>query len=615
MQFLKQSTGVTVIIGPYLKTATGGTVPITNWALTSGVSIIKASATPTMTARNGNDKIDHIGRGYYTCQLDATDTGTVGMLSIVSATSVALPVWHDYMVQGANAWDTMFGSDKWNVEVDKLTNSGASINTILLGNIATGATCVSILADTAQTGASVTLILEDTSTTLQNEIDGIEATVERSGTSITAILVDTAAMSTSGVSLLPTGVSKIWDRDVDTHHQTAGSAGKKLDAAGAAADPWSTALPGAYGVGTAGKIIGQTGASVNATLVDTAAMTTTGVSLLPTGVSKIWDRDVDSHHQTAGSAGKKLDEAGSAGDPWGTAVPGAYGVGTAGKIIGQTGASIDAILTDTADLQGAQGDWATATGFATATKQTKAGVSLVTILADTDDLQGNQAAWATATGFATAAKQTKAGVSLVAVLADTDDLQGNQSAWATATGFATATKQTKAGVSLVTILADTNELQGDDIPGTLATILADTNQTGASVTLILEDTSTTLQNELDGIEATVERSGTSITNILVDTNDLQTSQGDWDSGATYAQIQSACSAALHAGRGEPVAGAPGVSENPLKKLDYLYKAWRNKIDSGATTLYLYNDDQSTKAQKSTHSDSGTTYTRTEWGSA
>jgi len=51
-------------------------------------------------------------------------------------------------------------------------------------------------------------------------------------------------------------VDLIWDEDVDASHQTAGSAGKKLDDAGTAADPWTTALPGAYGAGTGGYLVG-----------------------------------------------------------------------------------------------------------------------------------------------------------------------------------------------------------------------------------------------------------------------------------------------------------------------------------------------------------------------
>lgn len=41
-----------------------------------------------------------------------------------------------------------------------------------------------------------------------------------------------------------------------------------------------------------------------------------------------------SSYNTAGTIGEKINDAGSAGDPWATALPGAYGAGTAGKIVG-----------------------------------------------------------------------------------------------------------------------------------------------------------------------------------------------------------------------------------------------------------------------------------------
>jgi hypothetical protein len=49
----------------------------------------------------------------------------------------------------------------------------------------------------------------------------------------------------------------VWDEVLDTAHEVAGSASVLLQASGAAADPWLTALPGAYGAGTAGKIVGD----------------------------------------------------------------------------------------------------------------------------------------------------------------------------------------------------------------------------------------------------------------------------------------------------------------------------------------------------------------------
>lgn len=47
----------------------------------------------------------------------------------------------------------------------------------------------------------------------------------------------------------------VWDEDI-TDHLTGGSTGAALNAAGSAGDPWTTPLPGAYGSGTAGYIVG-----------------------------------------------------------------------------------------------------------------------------------------------------------------------------------------------------------------------------------------------------------------------------------------------------------------------------------------------------------------------
>jgi hypothetical protein len=48
--------------------------------------------------------------------------------------------------------------------------------------------------------------------------------------------------------------------------------------------------------------------------------------------SSVWDETAASHN-TAGSTGEKLNAAASAGDPWSTTLPGAYGAGTAGLLL------------------------------------------------------------------------------------------------------------------------------------------------------------------------------------------------------------------------------------------------------------------------------------------
>lgn len=85
----------------------------------------------------------------------------------------------------------------------------------------------------------------------------------------------------------------------------------------AAADKvWDTTLSGHL-------TAGSTGAALNGASAPSAAAV----------ADAVWD-EVLSGHLTAGSTGNALNASGSAGDPWATAIPGAYGAGTAGKILG-----------------------------------------------------------------------------------------------------------------------------------------------------------------------------------------------------------------------------------------------------------------------------------------
>lgn len=67
----------------------------------------------------------------------------------------------------------------------------------------------------------------------------------------------------------------------------------------------------------------------------TSALTTTGSigKLLVGMAASVWDV-VLSGHTTGGTTGAALNAASSAGDPWATALPGAYSSGTAGNIVG-----------------------------------------------------------------------------------------------------------------------------------------------------------------------------------------------------------------------------------------------------------------------------------------
>lgn len=63
---------------------------------------------------------------------------------------------------------------------------------------------------------------------------------------------------------------------------------------------------------------------------------------------------------------------------------------------------------------------------------------------------------------------------------------------------------------------------------------------------------------------------------------------------------------------EPGQEAPGTTVTLVAKIGYLYKFLRNRVTVSSTTISVYNDDATTVAQKSTHSDDGSTYDRGEF---
>ena len=86
---------------------------------------------------------------------------------------------------------------------------------------------------------------------------------------------------------------------------------------------------------------------------------------------------------------------------------------------------------------------------------------------------------------------------------------------------------------------------------------------------------------------------------------------DWTDGGRLDLILDAVLAMLDDARAEPGQGAPAVNPDAMTKLDYLYKAWRNKTTQTATELAVYADDASTVDHKATISDDGTTATKGE----
>ena len=138
--------------------------------------------------------------------------------------------------------------------------------------------------------------------------------------------------------------------------------------------------------------------------------------------------------------------------------------------------NVDAILTDTNELQTNQGDWATATGFATAADLVTVDANVDAILVDTGTTIPGQiaalndldaAGVRAAVGLASANLDTQIGAidtNVDAVLVDTNELQANQGNWITATGFATSGALATVDSNVDAILVDT----GTTLPATLS---------------------------------------------------------------------------------------------------------------------------------------------------
>jgi len=135
-----------------------------------------------------------------------------------------------------------------------------------------------------------------------------------------------------------------------------------------------------------------------------------------------------------------------------------------------------------------------------------------------------------------------------------------------------------------------------------ATTSAPANGDGFIVLGIHSHTLTQIKQE---VRSEMDSNSTQLAAIVADTNELQ---GDWVNGGRLDLILDSVLSLLDDARSEPGQGAPPVNPDAMTKLDYLYKAWRNKKTQTATTFSLFDDAGTTVDHKATVSDDGTTAT-------
>jgi hypothetical protein len=159
--YLKQSTAADILIGPFIDDTDGKSAET---GLTLDVEVSKngqALANKSDATAPVHDAAGTVD-GYYNCELDATDTGTLGILTVVAHAAGFLPVRLDYQIVTANWYDSMCSTENLDVnvvEIDDDTTAADNAEAFFDGTGYAGTnnvipTVSTLTGHTAQTGDS-----------------------------------------------------------------------------------------------------------------------------------------------------------------------------------------------------------------------------------------------------------------------------------------------------------------------------------------------------------------------------------------------------------------------------------------------------------------------------
>jgi hypothetical protein len=149
-RFLKQSTAFTFRIGPFVDSTDAVTAETALSIAQADIQISKnggafaqTSASPTTT---------HDVDGWYQCPLTATDTNTLGPLTVQIVMAGALPVWEHFTVVPANVYESLVGGTEF-LEVTSLKPDFSIASTTLTVKKTDGTTTQFTKTITATAGA------------------------------------------------------------------------------------------------------------------------------------------------------------------------------------------------------------------------------------------------------------------------------------------------------------------------------------------------------------------------------------------------------------------------------------------------------------------------------
>lgn len=517
MRYLKTNTATTITVGPFLD-KTDGITPETAITVT-GIHItfmVDNAGTPTLavdadatTAGGGANDMAHVTNddaGYYTLELAAANVNYLGgALLSLNVVATACPVFHEFVILPANAYDAMVSGTGVGVRADTQGWLGTAPATPTINGVPevdlTHIAGSAVSTSTAQLGVNVVQAAGTawasgaiTAAAIANSaIDAatfaadVDAEV-RSYVGLAAADLDTQ------LAALPTAAENadaVWDEDA-TGHQTGGTFGQAIGDPGADTTTiYQSVVTDAAGTNIAADII-----AIEAQTDDIGAAGA-GLSAIPWNAS--WDAEVQSEVDDALVA-QRLDELVNAdSDIDGAAPP------TVGSVFHE-------LMTKT-------------TGSFTYDQTT-------------DSLEANR------------------------------DNVGTAGAGLTAADDAVITLIGVAGAGLTALAT---QVSVDDLP---------TNAELATALAAADDAVLAAIAALNNLSA----------------------------AAVNAEVVDALATDTYA---EPAQGTPAATAALSAKINYLYKAWRNRTTQTATEYALYADDAVTKDHEAIVSDDGVTFERGE----
>jgi hypothetical protein len=607
MQFLKQSTAVDVVLGPFVDDTDGKT---TEEALTLSQADLQLTKNGgTAAQKNDATSATHLYGGNYKVPLNTTDTNTLGCLTLMCKESGALPVVAHFTVVTANWWDTMCNADKLDVNVEEWNatavpsehTAGYPIVTVKDGT-GTG----EINTTSGRVDADLTHIAAAAVSTTTAQL-GVNV-VQISGDSVAADNLESAADGTGynlgGGSVVAASVTGA------VGSVTGNVGGNVTGSVGSVASGGITAASIATGAIDADAIAdGAIDSGAFAAGAITAAVIATNAidadALAADAVSEIWAGS------TAPSAATIADAV------WDEAATGHTDAGKAGE---QLWTDLDAVLVDTSTtLQG----------------------ELDGIQTDTEDIQARLPAALVSGRIDASVGAMAAGVVTAAAIA-TDAIDADAlAADAVSEIWAGSTAPSAASVADAVWDEAQSGHVGAGTFGEIATEIAD----------ILVDTGTTLQAEVDGIQADTEDiqsrlpaalvsgridasvgamaagvvTATAVATGAIDADALAADavteiQSGLATAASIAALNDLSAAEVNAEVVDALAtdtyaepgSVPAATASLAAKIGWLQMLARNKVTQTATAQKVYADDGSTEEASAAVSDNGTTFERAEW---